>query len=77
MSSPNYFTSIEELIGNNEKTIETPTCWFSWAWASVGDDTLEFLDKKCVKFDQGLNFLILYQENRRKNREKLRKTKKK
>ena len=32
--------------------------------------TLEFLDKKHVKFDQGLNCLILYQGNRGKNQEK-------
>ena len=44
--------------------------------------TLEFLDKKHVKFDQGLNFLIFYQGNRgenqtkrEKNHEKIRKNK--
>ena len=32
--------------------------------------TSEFLDKKHVKFDQGLNFLIFYQGNRGNNQEK-------
>ena len=33
-------------------------------------NTLDLLDKKHVKFDQGLVFLILYQGNRGENQEK-------
>ena len=40
-----------------------------WAWAAT-DGTLEFLDKKHVKIDQGQNFLIFYQRNRGENQEK-------
>ena len=35
--------------------------------------TPEFLNKKHVKFDQGLNFLIFYQGNRGENQEITRK----
>ena len=38
--------------------------------------TLDFLDKKHVKFDQGLDFLIFYEGKRGKDQEKPRKNNK-
>ena len=63
---------------NSEKHI---IYYYLFIYFSLVFSTLEFLDKKHVKIDQGLDFLIFYQGNRgqtvekpQKTQEKLRKT---